>query len=799
MIRACCNVGRAALLCVAWTWWHTQLWAAAPPSLPRDTIRVGVMPFTGSALQDQTAYAVVNELLIGYGFEVQRLVRVDDPRAFLGPGAELDFVVSGVVDENAASALIYHSHSKPVRRLASTGPNSTRELAAKILRHVSSESSTREIVTKRMVQAAANLKVDPLDFDSLVLMGLSYFHQQDYPQAIQYFKEAIAVNPDDPDVHYNLAMSLGGPLGNRSRSTEKIVHLTAALALDPHHEAASLALANVHLETGHTAKAIAVYKQMLESPLNASLAHWNLAVTYNRQGELASALEHLRFIQPSERLYREAQEWISRLETALAAKAKQSVALRSQPELAEQEQLTNKSRSSSQPASSPSPSSTPQVKTPIHKPKIQANTAPGTTAAQATVPTLEPPAQRGFEFAWASRLLYSCGVLALAVVSWVALQKWMLRNPSRLVSPELVDLIPAPRGAAAITISSSDPTAEIAATTEIPWRPMRSIADVAELGLPLDPRESTEPILGRIGGYRLLVELGHGGMGTVYQALHPHLEKIVALKVLRSHLTSDPTAVARFRREMRAVGKLDHPNIVRATDAGEEGGTHFLVMDFVLGADLSRVIKQVGALPSPEACEIVRQAALALQHAHQHALVHRDIKPSNLMLTHEGSVKLLDLGLVRLQSDQPSGVDAVSHSLPLGTPDFMAPEQIDGDAPVDIRADIYSLGCTLYALLTGCAPYEDGRHLSPIAKIVAHLHEQSPDVRVLRPDLPEDLAGILDRMLAKAPQDRFSTPLEVAVALSSFAACGNLPMIVERVMSAQPELVDYAETTEFRR
>src|SRR5205085_11414758 len=184
--------------------------------------------------------------------------------------------------------------------------------------------------------------------------------------------------------------------------------------------------------------------------------------------------------------------------------------------------------------------------------------------------------------------------------------------------------------------------------------------------------------------------------GTVYKAEHTRLRRLVAIKLLSADRTQSPSAVARFDREMHAIGGLDHPNIVRALDAGEHEGKHFLVMEFVAGDDVSALLARLGPVPVADACEIVRQAALGLQHAHQAGLVHRDIKPGNLMLTPDGVVKVLDLGLALLSQPAETGRELTGSGQVMGTLDYMAPEQGDDMHGVDIRADVYSLGATLY-------------------------------------------------------------------------------------------------------
>ena len=291
---------------------------------------------------------------------------------------------------------------------------------------------------------------------------------------------------------------------------------------------------------------------------------------------------------------------------------------------------------------------------------------------------------------------------------------------------------------------------------------------------------STETFVVReLGEYQLLEKLGQGGMGAVYKARQTKLKKIVALKVLPKERMQDERAVARFEREMAAVGAVDHPNIVRAMDAREIDGTHFLVMEYVEGLDLSQLLRRQGPLPIADACELIRQAATGLQYAHEHGLVHRDIKPSNLMLTRDGTVKILDLGLALLAADD-AGADMTGTGQAMGTADYMAPEQAADSHTVDIRADVYSLGCTLYKLLSGHAPFSGPQYKSNLEKMAAHLRDPVPPIREVRPDVPDDLAAVLDRMLAKAPADRFAAPGEVAAALKPLAAGADLPSLLKQ-------------------
>jgi len=269
-----------------------------------------------------------------------------------------------------------------------------------------------------------------------------------------------------------------------------------------------------------------------------------------------------------------------------------------------------------------------------------------------------------------------------------------------------------------------------------------------------------------LGEYEVLERLGAGGMGEVYRAKHRRLGKLVALKVLPAARMGD-AALARFHREMEAVGQLDHPHLAEAHDAGEQDGIVFLVLKLIDGIDLHRLVKENGPLPVDEACDLVRQAALGLQYLHKRGLIHRDIKPSNLMRTQEGIVKVLDLGLARWQT-APGPDDLTSPNQAMGTPDYMAPEQINNAAGVDIRADLYSLGATLFCLLAGRAPF--AHHRDTLAKMNAHGYETPADVRSLRPEVPAEVAAIVARLLAKQPGQRFATPQAVAAVLTPFCA-----------------------------
>jgi len=276
-----------------------------------------------------------------------------------------------------------------------------------------------------------------------------------------------------------------------------------------------------------------------------------------------------------------------------------------------------------------------------------------------------------------------------------------------------------------------------------------------------------------LGSYVLLEKLGEGGMGTVYRARNWKLGRIAAIKLIRRERLSSVDAVRRFEREIRAASQLEHPNVVRAYDADEVNGTHFFAMEFVDGIDLSRLVKQHGVLPPGLACEYIRQAALGLQHAHERGMVHRDIKPGNLLLARAqgnniGTVKVLDMGLARLDTTVSSEYSATltQVGMLMGTPDFMAPEQSVSARTVDIRADLYSLGCSLYYLLTGSVPFPGG---ALTEKLLKHQLDQPKPIEMLRPDVPSTVADVVYKLMAKKPADRYQTPGELAAVLDEVA------------------------------
>ena len=306
------------------------------------------------------------------------------------------------------------------------------------------------------------------------------------------------------------------------------------------------------------------------------------------------------------------------------------------------------------------------------------------------------------------------------------------------------------------------------------------------------PAEAAPPE--RIRDYQLQEKLGEGGMGSVYVARHTRLNRLVALKILPARRMQDPLAVARFQREMEAIGRLQHPNIVRAMDAGFDEGVHYLVMEHIAGLDLSELSRRCGQLPVADACELIRQAALGLQHVHEHGFVHRDVKPSNLMLIPDGEVKILDLGLALLRSEPSNRGDLTDTGQAMGTADYMAPEQTSDSHAVDIRADIYSLGCTLYHLLAGKPPYSGPAYRNVFEKMTGHVRDPIPPIRDVRPSVPPRVADVLDRMLSKDPSTRFGEPIEVADALMPFVGSSDLGRLYARAEQiTAPETSETAE------
>jgi tRNA A-37 threonylcarbamoyl transferase component Bud32 len=265
--------------------------------------------------------------------------------------------------------------------------------------------------------------------------------------------------------------------------------------------------------------------------------------------------------------------------------------------------------------------------------------------------------------------------------------------------------------------------------------------------------------------YRILRELGRGGMGIVYLAEHTVMSRHVAVKVISRALLEQPGALVRFRAEVRAAAQLDHANIVRAYDAEQVGDLHLLVMEYVEGQSLGQVLRDRGRLPVANACNYAHQAALGLHHAFEKGMTHRDVKPSNLMLTPQGRVKVLDFGVARVAGERRPGHGLTDSRAFMGTVDYVAPEQANDARAADTRADIYSLGSTLYHLLAGRPPFQGE---TAVQVILAHVEQEADPLPKLRPDVPPVLSAVVARMMAKDPRRRYPTPIEAARALAPF-------------------------------
>ncbi len=283
-----------------------------------------------------------------------------------------------------------------------------------------------------------------------------------------------------------------------------------------------------------------------------------------------------------------------------------------------------------------------------------------------------------------------------------------------------------------------------------------------------------------IGRFRVLELLGSGGMSAVYLCVDQEQHRRVAIKVLPRSLAKDETLLKRFYREARASAALDHPNIVRGYEVAEEKGQHFMVMEFVDGASLQVVVKKSGPLAILRAAHYIRQAASGLAHAHEAGLVHRDIKPANLLVDRKGTVKILDMGLSRFYNSEE---ESVLTKDVLGTIDYLAPEQARDSHNVDIRADIYALGGTLYFLLTGHTPLDKARFH---ATLPTHALPRPRPVRQWRPEIPEALAQVIDRMMAPGPQQRYQTPAEVVAALEPWSRTPIAPPAEEEMPQFSP-------------
>ena len=277
-----------------------------------------------------------------------------------------------------------------------------------------------------------------------------------------------------------------------------------------------------------------------------------------------------------------------------------------------------------------------------------------------------------------------------------------------------------------------------------------------------------------LGKFKLQRHLGSGGMSSVYLARHKISDQLRAIKVLPRKKVSDKSYLDRFYLEARAAASLNHPNVVRIYDICNEANTHFMVMEYVEGEDLYEVVTKNGPLGFEDAARYITDAAEGLTHAHQRALVHRDIKPANLLRTTDGDVKILDLGLALVNQDDTESLTVLYNEKVMGTADYLSPEQAVNSHEVDHRADIYSLGCTLYFLLTGHPPFPKG---TLAQRIAMHQTTEPADIRESRPDCPEELVEVCQKMMMKSADDRYQTCKEVKSELLTLIKSGRLKSV----------------------
>jgi hypothetical protein len=263
-----------------------------------------------------------------------------------------------------------------------------------------------------------------------------------------------------------------------------------------------------------------------------------------------------------------------------------------------------------------------------------------------------------------------------------------------------------------------------------------------------------------VGRYIVLDRIGSGSMGRVFKAHHVMMDRVVALKIIAPEIASNDRVVSRFQREMKLVGRLDHPNVVRAYDADQVQKILYIVMEYVPGTSLGERLKK-GPVPPAEMIDFAMQAALGLSHAHEQGIVHRDIKPSNVLITQEGRVKILDLGLGVLMEADSAATFATADGIAVGTVDYMSPEQACG-REVDGRSDLYGLGCAMYHLMTGKLPFPG---TSPIERLGKRISGRPVPITEHLPDLPPNVIRVIEKLMANKPQERYATAAEAASAL----------------------------------
>jgi serine/threonine protein kinase len=314
---------------------------------------------------------------------------------------------------------------------------------------------------------------------------------------------------------------------------------------------------------------------------------------------------------------------------------------------------------------------------------------------------------------------------------------------------------------------ASGPDGDFADSLESDVTVIGSASSVTAQSFPvgLTPRELSHALRGEMLGHFLLQQfIGGGGMGVVFKALDTTLDRIVAVKVVSSQRINDEDLQRRFLVEAQSTARLDHPNIARVHYIGRDRGLPYIVFEYIDGSNIRDIVAERGPLPVAESIGYVYQIAHALAHAWQREVVHRDIKPSNILVTGDGQAKLVDMGLARLrQLDDQTEQDLTATGITLGTFDYISPEQARDPRLADTRSDIYSLGCTLFYMLAGQAPFANGTALQ---KLLQHQSDRPPDLRSFRSDVPDSTSRVVRQMLAKAPGDRHQTPVDLIADLA---------------------------------
>jgi serine/threonine protein kinase len=348
-----------------------------------------------------------------------------------------------------------------------------------------------------------------------------------------------------------------------------------------------------------------------------------------------------------------------------------------------------------------------------------------------------------------------------------------------------VDLLPVIRNSGVLADRQCDFIQSKVLSGEYPQDP-RALADLLVREKLLTEYQVKRFLAGKshglvVGRYAILDRLGSGSMGRVYKAHHLMMDRVVALKIIAPEIATNERVVARFQREMKLVGRLDHPNVVRAFDADKINAVLFIVMEYVSGVSLGQRLRE-GLVPPAEMINYAAQAALGLAHAHSQGIVHRDVKPSNLLVTEDKKIKVLDLGLGVLMDADNAASFATADGIAVGTVDYMSPEQACG-REVDGRSDLFSLGCATYHLITGRLPFPGE---SPIDRLGRRITGKPVPIAEVMPDIPASLIPVMDKLLANKPQERFQTADEAAEALQGLIRPRNRPGSASMVRKSPP-------------